>query len=309
MAEIVCSNCGCVFFGAADTSICPHCGQNPQKTPWKKLSILASDNFGMILWLVWLGRRFRRPGLSGLNWDDYVFFAVLLICAGAYSVYLEYTRRRGKGTVVTLDLSAQRASTAASENSWTPPPRPSVPAQWLPLMSLPRPREVYWPIWSKVWTAVEVAFILGSVGFFAYVVHGSMATFRRWAAVWKDDLPLFIVTLAADFIVFGGIYGEFQNRQLLRDGEATIGTIVDWIAGRRNNSTAVYQFWTRSGRRFEHRGPVRSNKDEYSAPGSVPVFYLPEDPTSSLALCCTALRVRIPGEDMAVRMQRIATKL
>jgi hypothetical protein len=243
-----------------------------------------------------------------LNWDDYAFFAVVLICAGAYSFYLENTRRKGKGTVVTLDLTPRATSTGAVDHAWTPPPRPSVPAQWSPLMSLPRPRQVYWPFWSKVGTAAAAAFILGSVGFFAFVVHGSLATFRHWAAVWKDDLPLFVITVAADLIVFVGICREFQNRHLLRDGEATIGGIVDWITGRRSGSTAVYQFWTRSGERFEHRDRVRSDKDEYSATGPVPVFYLPEDPTRSLALCCTVLRVRIPGEEFAARMQRIGTK-
>lgn len=305
MKEIVCSHCGAVFVSATDVSVCPHCGRNPQSSAWGKMSLLASEHYGMIFWIVWLGLRLRRPDL---NWDDYAFFAVLLVCAGAYSFYLENTRRRGKGTVVTLDLSSRAASTGATENSWTPPPRPSVPAQWSPLMSLPRPREVYWPFWSKMWTAAEVAFIFASVGFFAFVLHGSLATLRHWAEVGKNNLPLFIITVAADSIVFAGIYREFQNRQLLRDGEATIGTIVDWIAGRRSSAVAVYQFWTRGGERFEHRSQVRSDKDEYSAPGPVPVFYLPEDPTKSLALCCTALRVRIPSEELATRMQRIGTR-
>ena len=42
--------------------------------------------------------------------------------------------------------------------------------------------------------------------------------------------------------------------------------------------------------------------------GPVPVFYLPEDPSRSLALCCTNLRVRIPSEEFAARMQKVGAK-
>jgi hypothetical protein len=274
------------------------------------MRLLSTENFGIVLWLGWLGLRFRRLGLhgEGLTWDDYLFGAIVLVCAGAYSFYLENVRSKGRGTVVTLDLTPRAASGGAAENSWTPPPQPAVPAQWAPLMSVPRPREVYWPFGSKVRTTVEVAFILGSVGFFAFVLHGSLATFRHWADAWRHDFALFIITTAADWMVLAGIWREFQNRQVMRDGEATIGTIVDWVVGRRNSSTAVYQFWTRNAERFERRDWVRSGKGEYSAPGLVPVFYLPEDPTKNLALCCTILRVRVPGEELAARMQRIGMK-
>jgi hypothetical protein len=42
--------------------------------------------------------------------------------------------------------------------------------------------------------------------------------------------------------------------------------------------------------------------------GPVPVFYFPEDPSRSLALCCTSLRVRIPSEELEANMQRAAAK-
>ncbi len=245
----------------------------------------------MIIWIVWLGLRLRRPDL---NWDDYAFFAVLLVCAGAYSFYLENTRRRGKGTVVTLDLSSRAASTGryrelVDSAAASVGPGPMVAAHVPPAA-------------ERGVLAVLVEDVDGSGGgihlrqrrILRLRASRKPRDFKALGGSRENNLPSSLLPWLRDSIVFAGIYREFQNRQLLRDGEATIGTIVDWIAGRRSSAVAVYQFWTRGGERFEHRSQVRSDKDEYSAPGPVPVFYLPEDPTKSLALCCTALRVRMP---------------
>jgi hypothetical protein len=304
MAEIVCSHCGAVFFGATDVPVCPHCSQNPKGTPWKKVARAVSENLGFVLWFAWVFLDLRRAKLA---WDDYVFLAVLLICAMAYPAYLEKTRRSGRGSVVTLDLIARAKSAgAAVENSWSPPPRPAVPLEWAPLVALTRPREVYWPFGSKMWTALEVAFIVGTAGYVIFRIHGSTVAFQHWARAWANNLPLLGITILADWFVFLEIYREMQNLQLLRDGEVTIGTIVDFISGRHRRATAVYQFWTRGGERFEHRASAMTAKEEFA--GLVPVFYLPEDTSRSLALNCTHLRVRIPGDELATRTQRIGIK-
>ena len=54
---------------------------------------LSTENFGIVLWLGGLGLRFRRLGLhgEGLTWDDYLFGAIVLVCAGVYSLCLKRT--------------------------------------------------------------------------------------------------------------------------------------------------------------------------------------------------------------------------
>jgi hypothetical protein len=305
MPEIVCSSCGAVFFGAADASVCSHCGQNPQKTPWKRISSLASDNFSITLWVVYMVIWFR-PERN--DWEQDAVFLALAIGAAATVMYARKTQGGGKGSVTALNLNQRETSTDSLESSWTPPPPPRVPDKWSHLMSATRPRDVFWPVLSQVRAAVNVAFIFVSLGYVTYLVHGHHASFSDWGREWPRNLFVFAVTAISDLFVFAGLYQKISNRHLLRDGEVTMGSIVDWVQRKRAVPIAVYQFWTRSGERFEHRGQVRSSKNEYSAPGVVPVFYLPQDPTKSLALCSTQLRVRVPNDDFVARAERMGLK-
>jgi hypothetical protein len=291
-----------VLVSTTGVSVCSHCGQNPDKTPWRKLSLLASDNFGIILWIVWLVIWSR----SGANdWQQDAVFLLLAAGAGATVLYFRQSGSGGKGSVPSLGLNQHQVPTEAS---WTRPQPPAVPEKWSNLMYAPRPREVFWPFWSQVWAVMEVAFIVGSVGVLIFLVRGQHASFSDWGRAWPKNLTFFAVTAISDAFVIVGLYREIGNRLLLRDGEATIGAIVDWIDRKRATPVAIYQFWTRSGERFEHRGQVTSDKSEYSAPGVVPVFYFPEDPSRSLALCSTTLRVRIPNADLAARAERLGFK-
>jgi hypothetical protein len=85
-------------------------------------------------------------------------------------------------------------------------------------------------------------------------------------------------------------------RSLLRDGEVTTGIIIDRHSGH-NRIRLDCQYGTRMGQKFENRGEVVSERKLYQEKGLVPVFYRPEDPTKSIALCCTVSRVRTPGEE------------
>jgi hypothetical protein len=300
--EIVCSHCGAVFFSGAEVPVCPHCGRNPQGTPWRRMGALGTENLGVILWILWFVLVFQ-PWQA--DWGTVAVTAALAVAAGATIVYFRKSSKGSKGPVTALNLTARPNSFAGP---WTEPKPPSVPGRWSSLMSLPRPREVFWPWRSKLSKIVDVAFMLGTAGYIGIVIHGDRITFAGWQAVTPKDLRLFAMTAMADLAVIAGIYREIENLHFLRDGEVTIGRIVDWIENRRSLRTALYQFWTRSGERFQHRGAIRSDKDEYSDMGPVPVFYFPEDPSRSLALCCTSLRVRIPSEELEANMQRAAAK-
>jgi hypothetical protein len=305
MREIVCSNCGAVFFGAADVAVCPHCGQNPQKTPWKKLRALASNNFGIVLWVVCMFISFR-PERN--DWEqDAVFFA-LAMGAAATVVYVRRAQAGGKGSIAALNLNRRQMPTDSPGSLWTPPPPPHVPDKWSHLMSAPRPRDVFWPFWSQVSAAAEVAFIFASAGYVAYLFRGHPSSFSDWGREGPRNLFVFAVTVISDLFVLARLYREIGNRHLMRDGEVTLGSMVDRIQRKRATPIAIYQFWTRTGERFEHRGPVRSDKDEYAAPGVVPVFYLPEDPSESLALCSTKLRVRLSHDDFVARAERLGVR-
>ena len=72
-----------------------------------------------------------------------------------------------------------------------------------------------------------------------------------------------------------------------------IGSIADQNSKSHGPTTVVYRFWTRTGECFEHCGTVVSERKAYSERGLVPVFYAPEDPSKSFALCCTMSRLRI----------------
>ena len=306
MKEIVCSHCGAVFVSATDVSICPHCGRNPENPPLRKMAGLAAERAGVILWAVWLVLILRPER------GDWGAIAALYIAGaigvGASILYFRKSSRGTQGSVTALGLGSYAVPPESLETSRTLPHPPSVPAKWSQLISLPRPRDVYWPFWSKLWAVTEVGFLLGTIGYIALVVHGHYLRFAGWEAVWPRNLLWFSFAAIGDLFVVVGIYRDIASRYLLRDGEATIGIIVDWIEHRRSLPIVVYRFWTRSGEHFEHRGPVKSDKEEYSGMGPVPVFYLPEDPSGSLALCCTSLKVRIPSEEFDARMQRAGAK-
>jgi hypothetical protein len=86
-----------------------------------------------------------------------------------------------------------------------------------------------------------------------------------------------------------------------------MGSLVD-VLGRKGVAIAVYQFWTRNGELFQHRSRFMRGDGDFSAPGVVPVFYLPQNPGKSLALCSTELRVRVPKDDSAPRAERLGAK-
>jgi len=293
MREVVCSHCGAVFVSESGVAVCPHCGRNPGKSRWKGFSLVVSEPFAIVLWLICVG--VWIPG-EGKDWQAFAVYAALVGATGAAIWWFRRPVRRGAGAVVTLNLSERSESIKLSAMQRLP-----IPEKWELLISLPRPREVPSRFWSKL--IPDAAFVIWSLGFL--VVRGHHVPAAGWTTVSPKDVVLFAGTAISDFFVVVGMCREIGNRHLLRDGEAALGTIVEW-ADFRGFPLVAYRFWTRAGEQFEHRGTVRSVEPEYSEMGPVPVFYLPEDPTKSLALCCTALRLRIPDDHLPARVQRLA---
>jgi hypothetical protein len=302
MGEIVCSHCGLMFASAADVSVCPHCGQNPQGPALKRMFLMASENYGIAVWIVWLFLSFR-PQRN--DWEQDAVLLALLAAAGLSMLYFRRSQSGSRGLIPALNLNQPRAP-ESRDAVWRPPPAPRVPGEWSALMSVPRPREVFWPFWSLLWSALDVIFLIGSI---AYVFHliRSHGFFADWERMWPHNLLVFAITAICDGLVATHLYGETGNQQLLRDGDLAMGSLVD-VLGQKGVRIAVYQFWTRNGELFQHRSRfVRGDRD-FSAPGVVPVFYFPQNPGKSLALCSTELRVRVPKDDSAPRAERLGAK-
>jgi hypothetical protein len=302
MREVVCSHCGAVFFSEAEVPVCPHCGRNPHGMSWRRMGTLGTENFGIAFWILWIALVFQ-PWHA--DWGTIAVASALAVAAGASILYFRKSPRGAKGPVTTLNLTEPAR---AFSGPWTEPKPPSVPSRWSSLMSLTRPREVFWPWRRRLLKLVDIAFVLGSAGYIGVTIHGQRIAFAGRTAVTPKDWFTFVTTAVADVVVIFGAWREIENHRFLRDGEATIGRIVDWIHNRHSLRIVVYQFWTRSGERFQHQGAIRSNKDDYSDLGPVPVFYFPEDPSRSVALCCTTLQVRNPSEEFAARAQRLGMK-
>ena len=291
MREVVCSYCGVVFFTRAEDSVCPHCGRNPRGRRWKAL--LASEQLGVILWILWL-LVLLRPSSR----NDWVVDAALLALVLPVSLSLAHFR---KGKFIALDLN--RRDVAENSLEPTPPPQPPVPEMWAGLISTPRPRDVFWPTGSVTWVIVEGLWAVGTIGFAAQWMYRNGSSWSKWRRAWEHNLLFLVITGLVEAAMLFSLYREIRNGELLRDGEATIGNIVDMTEDRRAAPFATYQFWTRAGERFQHVGLVISERDQWSA--LVPVFYFPENPSKSLALFSTRLRVRNPSDDFSRRVKQI----
>lgn len=184
---------------------------------------------------------------------------------------------------------------AASKLAPVSPARPETPAQWKPLISLPRPRKVYLPFGARIWAIVTAFFFAGAIH---KVRDRLLHLTSHYNAIAHDLFPAAFLALGA----WGGIgflRREFLARSLLRDGEVTVGFVTGLVRRAVEGSNVSYQFWTRTGERFEHEGHFVSNKPVYSKKELVPVFYMPENPAKSVALCCVSSRAKLPkGKDL-----------
>ena len=109
----------------------------------------------------------------------------------------------------------------------------------------------------------------------------------------QKHIGSFLLSLVAIYailpfwVTFTSLWREWLAREVLRDGEFTIGYWGD----------ESYQFWTRSGERFEHKGAIASRGKCLTSRGLVPVFYLSDNPAKSVALCCVWSRIRTPSAE------------
>jgi hypothetical protein len=302
MEEVVCPRCGAVFFLSAGTPLCPHCSLNVASR-WKRIMVQARRNawqviLGLIvalsMWPADVGRR-TFWGILGFG-----------LLAWVWSILSESVAGNLHSHLTTLNLGGQRVKTERPRSDYVPtvPAPPKVPAEWQPLLALPRPRDVYMTARAKLATVGGMAAVVASFGFAQY----SLWKHHRAPWVhWIQQLDWISGLFLAAWIYYGihAIRHELPARALLRDGEATIGVITQLKSSGHGTGTVSYRFWTQTGQRFEHRRSFISSGSEFAEGSLVPVFYLPEDPTRSAALCCAISRVRTAEDRMKQEMQRI----
>lgn len=142
----------------------------------------------------------------------------------------------------------------------------------------------------------------------AALVCGPIAYFvsrRKQIENFVQNGKISLASLIYPAVILGVILYAVQrsrsDERILRDGVLTPGVLTGWYdkssytrTGYHANIRIRYQFWTESGQKFEGSGTLISgtsldslsiNQEPFK------VFYLPQNPSKSVALCCTSSRV------------------
>jgi hypothetical protein len=184
-------------------------------------------------------------------------------------------------------ITALNLETNKLDSTEIPMSKPAIPGEWRSLNLLPRPRKILISNAAKGEMAMSAAVFLGVGGFFLNSYWHQFPTLVQrpkdalFVLLWSGLLVYFEVTAIREW---------FIARDILRDGDLAAGVLTDWREGRGGVSVS-YQFWTDSGQRFERHGKVVSKQELANEREPLKVFYLPQDPTKSMALCCTSLQI------------------
>jgi hypothetical protein len=294
VAEASCPRCGAVFSSTGDVRHCPHCGLNCG-TANAKFPVKSPRYFRLAFFFgLWLAAYI--PFFVNVKWIYWVIASSLLALGLLWSYVSRQTRSEFHDPTAPLNVYASQ--TDAKSNQFPFPLRhPDTPRQWKALISAPRPRAVYLPVGSRLALLFTILFgIVGGSLWLGAITH--RAIFGRvihWHGY--DWLPLFYMAfwIIASPVV---IWKEAAARPLLREGEVTIGFLND----------GIYRFWTKSGEYFQRATSIGSLEDAITDAGLVPVFYLPQDPTRSVALCSVVSRIRVPSPAQSPEFARISAR-
>lgn len=290
--EIYCPRCGSVFTSPVDSPPCPHCGLECG-TITTKLRI-KSPRYGRLAFVVAWFALSVPPFLFQVDWKYWACAALLLVLGLGWAYLLQRVRVEYHDSALALSAGARNIKAAVP----APPTlrAPETPRQWKALTALPPPRQVYWPSSAKLSLLLLVIACL-SIG-------ASLLDFARdhqsliHAIYSRPAIGLRLLYLVASMIaMLVSLRRELAAVTILRDGEVTIGY---WNEG-------TYQFWTRAGECFRRVAGITAPEDALTDSGLVPVFYLPEDPVQSIALCSVDARVRIPAGVSSADSARVST--
>jgi hypothetical protein len=275
--ELTCPRCRAVSVPATSAGLCPHCSYN-FRAPMARIR-LAAAKYGFPVLFVALGILLLRNGFPALVIIGVASFA------WACSKLAEKSQTGLHERPVALKLDA-----GTIHNASVPLSMPTMPGEWQPVALLSRPRDVYLPLAAQARTFL---FIIIFFAFGGVALRQSVVLIQNHSFRWYD-LPLMFPIATVPFIIAGIMRDLIAAREILRDGELTPAILTDWRQSR-HGIHLKYQFWTISGQKFEGEGKLNSKKELGAKENPLLVFYLPQNPKSSVALCCTPLRLRLGG--------------
>lgn len=290
MREMHCQRCGAISTIRGDARICAYCGSQ-LSAPVGAVISFVRRHFWVFAWAIAF-LLIERPSKE-VFWD----FGTLLSVSALGLVWFLITRaiRKAEKDEVVVEWKVDRYPTPKLVSELRPP---EVPASWRALMESRPPRDVYLP------TKARINFLFGTAAISVVLVvlpvvaashHRSISQIYGQPRAAFDLLGL----LGGLTVWFLQLRALLTTRDILRNGEATVAYTQD-----RALHHATYRFWTRSGQSFE-RGTAVLSRSEFSKIGLAAVFYLPQDPRKSIALCGTEFRVRLPESKAALRAATI----
>ena len=293
MREVRCHRCGAIFSAHHEGAVCPFCGAEPRATFDAILSFISK------YWIVLL---FAIPLLAIYppSREAWTWIAFLAIVGALGLAWFFVARASGaKKDEQPISLGLEPPPSKIRRDPWSAPlSPPKVPDRWRSLVDSRPPRDIYMP--SKLWGsfAVETVAVLSALsGYYAAASRHHMPVLRFISFHADPGAVMAALTWLVSWVV--RVKSILTTREIMRDGEVTIAYTTDHHWNR-----ATYQFWTKSGERFERKTSVLKRFDLPSDTSLVPVFYMPENPRKSVALYGTEFRVRLPEEASARQLQK-----
>jgi len=285
--ELTCWHCRAVFDPEVTGKQCPNCGHYPEA--WlAKLRFAAVDFIGPAFLV----------GMALYRFHEDVIFSTLFIMGSLVWA----------GFILYEDVSDWVPVTGVSSS------KPPMPDSWKGLASMHGPRQLESGSISDTGTpkkgwAARASGLTGAEQFFIAILACALIAYA--ALHWnKFQSPLSLTKIPVTFLtyvaVIGGLIAYAVRRtsfeeQVLREGVLTTGVLAGWYdkssytrSGYHVYIRIRYYFWTESGQKFEGSGmlnPGLSTDSLSINQEPLKVFYLPQDPGKSVALCCTTSRV------------------
>ena len=269
--QLVCPRCASVG-ATSQPTVCSNCGYDFSR-PFARIRSVASQYLWLMIFLLPFSVAAIRSGL--------VFCAIVAVFV-LLAIGFSLTEKMRQS----LSLNAPKVHVPVSMS------KPGLPAGWEPIARVPRPRDVYSPPATKALSVLLASGCVVAAVFAIYTLwKNSAVAVQGTSPLAGNNWVLLLWTVGFISIGAANLRRSLIEREVLRDGELTPGVLTDWSKGRHGISIR-YQFWTSSGQRFEGSGMLNSRCDLKDSDGIFPVFYLGHQPKSSLALCCTGLRIR-----------------
>jgi rubredoxin len=293
MQEVRCRHCGAIFTPHHQGAVCPFCGAEPGTRFDTMVSFISK------YWIILL---FAIPLLVIYppSREAWMWIAFLGMMGALGFAWFFFERAKGsKKDERPISLGLEPPPAKVRPDPWSAPlSPPKVPDRWRTLVDSRPPRDVYVP--NKLWIGFLVeSFTVLSVlyGYYA-AANRHHAPILRFLSSHQD--PFAVVTSIAYLVSWvNRLKSMLTTRDIMRDGEVTIAYTTE-----RHWNRATYQFWTKSGERFERKTSVLKRPDLPTDTSLVPVFYMPEDPRKSVALYGTEFRVRLPEDATARQFQK-----